>query len=323
VRRRPPAAACPAPPDAARVSISAPFIARPIATWLLAIAVLLGGVMGYRALPVSALPQVDFPTILVTTQLPGANPDTVATLITASLERQFGQIQGLTTMTSTSSEGTSQITLQFSLQRSIDSASQDVQAAINAAAGTLPATLPYPPVYAKVNPADAPILTLALASDAITIDRVSDAADTLLQPKLSQIDGVGRVTVQGNMRPAVRVRVDPARLAAYGLAMEDVRSAVAAANVNGAKGASTGRARLLHLAPTTSWFPPTPIPISSSPSATAHRCACPTSAASSAGWRTTVSAPGTTRRAAAPGTRPCCSTSSASPAPTSCRPWTG
>jgi multidrug efflux pump len=222
------------------VSISAPFIARPIATSLLAIAVLLGGVMGYRALPVSALPQVDFPTILVTTQLPGANPDTVATLITASLERQFGQIQGLTTMTSTSSEGTSQITLQFSLSRSIDSASQDVQAAINAAAGTLPTTLPYPPVYAKVNPADAPILTLALESDAITIDRVSDAADTLLQPKLSQIDGVGRVTVQGNMRPAVRVRVDPARLAAYGLAMEDVRSAVAAANVNGAKGGFDG-----------------------------------------------------------------------------------
>ena len=222
------------------MSISAPFIARPIATSLLAIAVLLGGVMGYRALPVSALPQVDFPTILVTTQLPGANPDTVATLITASLERQFGQIQGLTTMTSTSSEGTSQITLQFSLQRSIDSASQDVQAAINAAAGTLPTTLPYPPVYAKVNPADAPILTLALESDAITIDRVSDAADTLLQPKLSQIDGVGRVTVQGNMRPAVRVRVDPARLAAYGLAMEDVRGAVAAANVNGAKGGFDG-----------------------------------------------------------------------------------
>ncbi len=222
------------------MSISAPFIARPIATSLLAIAVLLAGVLGYRALPVSALPQVDFPTILVTTQLPGANPDTVASLITASLERQFGQIQGLTSMTSTSSEGTSQITLQFSLSRSIDSASEDVQAAINAAAGTLPVTLPYPPVYAKVNPADAPILTLALLSDAITIDRVSDAADTLLQPKLSQIEGVGRVTVQGNMRPAVRVRVDPARLAAYGLAMEDVRNAVAAANVNGAKGGFDG-----------------------------------------------------------------------------------
>ena len=222
------------------MNISAPFIARPIATSLLAIAMLLGGLMGYRALPVSALPQVDFPTILVTTQLPGASPDTVATLITASLERQFGEIQGLTEMTSVSSEGTSQITLQFSLARSIDSAAQDVQAAINAAAGTLPQSLPYPPVYAKVNPADTPILTLALESDAMTLDRVSDAADTLLQPKLSQIDGVGRVTVQGNMRPAVRVRVDPARLAAYGLSIEDARAAIAAANVNGAKGGFDG-----------------------------------------------------------------------------------
>jgi multidrug efflux pump len=222
------------------VNISAPFIARPIATWLLAVAVLLAGLMGYRALPVSALPQVDFPTIQVTTQLPGANPDTVATLITASLERQFGQIQGLTTMTSVSSEGTSQITLQFSLARSIDSASQDVQAAINASAGTLPSTLPYPPVYSKVNPADAPIITIALTTDSTTIDRVSDSADTLLQPKLSQIDGVGKVTVQGNMRPAVRVRVDPARLAGYGLSMEDVRLAIAAANVNGAKGGFDG-----------------------------------------------------------------------------------
>jgi multidrug efflux pump len=222
------------------LNISSPFIVRPIATTLLAIAVLLAGAMGYRTLPVSALPEVDFPTIQVTTQLPGANPDTVATLITASLERQFGQIPGLTEMTSTSSEGTSQITLQFSLQRNIDSATQDVQAAINAAAGTLPSTLPYPPVYAKVNPADAPILTLALQSDAVTIDKVSDAADTLLQPKLSEIDGVGKVTVQGNMRPAVRVRVDPARLAVYGLSMEDVRSAVAAANVSGAKGGFDG-----------------------------------------------------------------------------------
>ncbi|HSZ89017.1 MAG TPA: efflux RND transporter permease subunit, partial [Acetobacteraceae bacterium] len=222
------------------MSISAPFIARPIATWLLAIAILLGGALGYRALPVSALPEVDFPTVQVTTQLPGASPDTVATLITASLERQFGQIPGLVTMTSQSSEGTSQITLQFNLDRSMDSAAQDVQAAINAAAGTLPANLPYPPVYAKVNPADAPILTLALTSDALPIDKVSDAADTLLQPKLSEIDGVGRVTVQGGLRPAVRVRVDPARLAAYGMAMEDVRTAVANANVNGAKGGFDG-----------------------------------------------------------------------------------
>jgi len=222
------------------VNISAPFIARPVATWLLAVAVLLAGALGYHALPVSALPEVDFPTIEVTTQLPGAGPDTMETLVTASLERQFGQMPGLLMMTSQSSQGTSQITLQFSLNRSMDSAAQDVQAAINAAAGTLPPNLPYPPVYSKVNPADAPILTLALTSDSLPIDVVSDAADTLLQPRLSQIDGVGRVTVQGQLRPAVRVRVDPARLASYGLSMEDVRTAVANANANGPKGGFDG-----------------------------------------------------------------------------------
>ncbi len=222
------------------MNISAPFIARPIATWLLAIAILLVGALGYRSLPVSALPEVDFPTIQVTTQLPGASPETVETLITASLETQLGKIQGLQLMTSSSSQGTSQITLQFGLDESMDTAAQDVQAAINAAAGTLPNNLPYPPTYAKVNPADAPILTLALTSDTLPIEKVSDVADTLLQPKLSQIAGVGRVTVQGNMRPAVRVRVDPARLAAYGLSMEDVRTAVSNANANGAKGGFDG-----------------------------------------------------------------------------------
>ncbi|MEO8713542.1 MAG: efflux RND transporter permease subunit, partial [Acetobacteraceae bacterium] len=222
------------------MNLSAPFIARPIATWLLAIAILLAGALGYRALPVSALPQVDFPTIEVTTQLPGAGPDTVSMLITASLERQFGQIPGIATMTSESAEGTSRITLQFALTRSLDAAAQDVQAAINAAAGTLPVSLPYPPVYSKVNPADAPVLTLALTSDSLPIAQVGDAADTILQPKLAQIDGVGKVTVEGGMRPAVRVRVDPARLAAYGLSMEDVRTAVAAANTNGAKGGFDG-----------------------------------------------------------------------------------
>ncbi len=222
------------------MNISGLFIGRPVATWLLAIAILLAGVMGYRALPVSALPQVDFPTIQVTTQFPGANPETVAVLLTAPLERQFGQIQGLSSMTSESGEGVSQITLQFNLGRTIDSVAQDVQSAINSAAGTLPSGLPYPPVYAKVNPADAPIVTLALTSDTQTIERISDAADTLLQPKLSQIEGVGKVTVQGGMRPAVRVRMDPARLAAYGLSMEAVRTAVAAANVSGAKGGFDG-----------------------------------------------------------------------------------
>ncbi len=183
---------------------------------------------------------MDFPTIQVVTELPGAGPETVETLLTASLERQFGQIPGLATMTSQSAEGTSQITLQFQLGRSMDSAAQDVQAAINAAAGTLPTGLPYPPTYSKVNPADAPILTIALTSDTRPVDVMSDAADTMLQPKLSEITGVGRVTVQGKMRPAVRVRVDPARLAAYGLSMEDVRNAIVGANVNGAKGGFDG-----------------------------------------------------------------------------------
>ncbi len=222
------------------MSISSPFIARPIATWLLALGILLSGGLGYHWLPVSALPEVDFPTIEVVTQLPGAGPETVETLITASLERQFGQIPGLVTMTSQSAEGTSQITLQFQLGRSMDAAAQDVQAAINAAAGTLPLNLPYPPTYSKVNPADAPILTMALTSDTRPVDVMSDAADTMLQPKLAEIDGVGRVTVQGTMRPAVRVRVDPARLAGYGLAMEDVRTAISNANVNGAKGGFDG-----------------------------------------------------------------------------------
>jgi multidrug efflux pump len=222
------------------MNISAPFIARPIATWLLALAVLLTGILGYRALPISALPEVDFPTIQITTQLPGASPDTVAKLVTASLERQFGQIAGLATMTSVSSEATSQITLQFDLSRNMDSAAQDVQAAINAAAGTLPSNLPYPPIYNKVNPADAPILTLALTSDSIPLSAIADAADTVLQPRLSQITGVGRVTIQGALRPAIRVRVDPTRLAAYSLGLEDVRIALANANVNGPKGGFDG-----------------------------------------------------------------------------------
>ncbi|HET6182900.1 MAG TPA: efflux RND transporter permease subunit [Acetobacteraceae bacterium] len=222
------------------MNLSAPFIARPIATWLLAIAILLAGALGYRSLPVSALPQVDFPTITVSTKFPGASPDTVSSLLTAPLERQFGQIPGLTVMTSASSQGTSQITLQFSLDRSLDAAAQDVQAAINAAQGTIPANLPYPPTYSKVNPADAPILTLVLTSDTVPLARLGDAADTVLQPKLAEIEGVGRVTVQGGLRPAVRVRVDPARLAGYGVSMEDVRTAVAAANTNGAKGGFDG-----------------------------------------------------------------------------------
>src|SRR6266481_135714 len=197
------------------MSVSEPFIRRPIATSLLGIALLIGGGLGYWALPVSALPQVDFPTVQVTTQLPGASPDVIASLITAPLERQLGQIPSLSSMTSTSSFGVSQISLQFDLNRDIDGATQDVQAAINAAAGVLPRTLPYPPTYAKVNPADAPVMTLALTSDTVSLRTMSDIADTLLAQRLSQLTGVGKVTVLGGLKPAVRIQADLARMAAY------------------------------------------------------------------------------------------------------------
>jgi multidrug efflux pump len=222
------------------MSVSEPFIRRPIATSLLGVALLIGGVLGYWALPVSALPQVDFPTVQVTTQLPGASPDVIASLITAPLERQLGQIPSLSSMQSTSSFGVSQISLQFDLNRDIDGATQDVQAAINAAAGVLPKTLPYPPTYAKVNPADAPVLTLALRSDTVSLRTMSDLADTILAQRLSQISGVGRVSVLGGLKPAVRVQADLARLAAYGIAMEDLRNAIAGANVSGPKGSLDG-----------------------------------------------------------------------------------
>jgi len=222
------------------MSVSEPFIRRPIATSLLGIALLIGGVLGYWGLPVSALPQVDFPTVQVTTQLPGGSPDVIASLITAPLERQLGQIPSLSSMTSTSSFGVSQISLQFDLNRDIDGATQDVQAAINAAAGILPRSLPYPPTYAKVNPADAPVITLALTSDTVSLRAMSDLADTVLGQRLSQISGVGRVVVLGGLKPAVRVQADLARLAAYGIAMEDLRNAIAGANVSGPKGSLDG-----------------------------------------------------------------------------------
>jgi len=223
------------------MNVSAPFINRPVATSLMAFAVLLFGLLGYSRLSISPLPQVDFPTIQVTTQLPGANPDTIASLVTASLERQFGQIPSLTGMSSQSSFGLSQITLQFALDRDIDAAAQDVQAAINSAASTLPRDLPYPPVYAKVNPADTPVMTLTLRSKTATMRDLSDIADTLIAPQLSQVSGVGRVAVQGGVRPAVRIEADLARLAANRIGMEDLRQAVAAANNAGAKGSLDGQ----------------------------------------------------------------------------------
>ena len=222
------------------MSVSSPFIHRPIATSLLGIAVMLGGALGYWWLPVSALPQVDFPTIQVTTQLPGASPDTIASLVTAPLERTFGQIPALQTLTSASSFGISQVTLQFDLNRDIDAASQDVQSAINAAGSTLPRNLPYPPLYSKVNPADAPVITLALTSQTIDLRTLSDMADTIMAPRLSEVTGVGHVSVQGGIRPAIRIQADLSRLAAYGIALEDLRTAIVGANVAGAKGSLDG-----------------------------------------------------------------------------------
>ena len=223
------------------MSVSGPFINRPIATTLLAFAVLLGGWLGYWWLPVSSLPQVDFPTIQVTTQLPGANPETMANLVTAPLERQLGQISALTSMTSSSSFGISQITLQFSLGRDIDAAAQDVQAAINAAGSTLPRNLPYPPTYAKLNPADTPIITIALTSDTIPLRALSDLADTLMSQRLASVTGVGHVSVQGGIKPAVRIQADLSRLSNYGLSMADLRTAISGANVSGPKGSLDGR----------------------------------------------------------------------------------
>ncbi|MDR6820650.1 multidrug efflux pump [Neorhizobium sp. 2083] len=222
------------------MSTSTLFIKRPIATSLLGVAVLLGGILGYINLPVAPLPQVDFPTIRVTTQLPGADPETMAALVTAPLERPLGQIPSLTSMTSSSAFGISQVTLQFALGRDIDGAAQDVQSAINAAGSGLPRNLPYPPTYAKVNPADTPIITLALRSTSYPIRDLSDFADTLLAQRLAQVSGVGNVSIQGGVRPAIRVQADIPRLAAYGIGLEDLRTAISSASVAGAKGALDG-----------------------------------------------------------------------------------
>jgi multidrug efflux pump len=222
------------------MSPSRPFILRPVATSLLMVAILLAGFVAYVQLPVSALPQVDYPTIQVQTFYPGASPEVMASSVTAPLERQFGQIPGLSQMTSTSSGGGSVITLQFSLAESIDVAQQDVQAAINAAFSYLPKDLPNPPVYSKVNPADAPILTLALTSDTLPLEQVEDLADTVIAQKISQLSGVGLVSINGGQKPAVRIQANPTALANYGLSLEDIRTAVGTANVDQAKGNLNG-----------------------------------------------------------------------------------
>jgi len=216
------------------------FILKPVATSLLMVGVMLAGFVAFRQLPVSALPEVDYPTIQVATTYPGASPDVMASSVTAPLERQFGQMPGLQQMTSTSSSGISIITLQFDLALSIDVAEQEVQQSINGSGTYLPADLPTPPLYSKVNPADTPILTLSLSSNAMPLSAVEDLADTRLAPKISQLAGVGLVTISGGQKPAVRIRANPAALAAHGVNLEDVRTAIAATNVNQAKGSFDG-----------------------------------------------------------------------------------
>ena len=222
---------------------SAPFIQRPVATSLLMAAILLLGLLGYNFLPLSALPQVDYPTIQVQTFLPGASPDVMTTSVTAPLERQFGQMPGLKQMSSVSSGGASIITLQFDLSLSLDIAEQEVQAAINAGGNLLPQNLPAPPIYAKVNPADAPILTLAVRSDSLPLTQLEDLTDTRIAQKISQLPGIGLVSINGGQRPAVRVRANIQALASYGLNIDDLRTTIANANSNAPKGSFDGASR--------------------------------------------------------------------------------
>ncbi|SDC50175.1 hydrophobic/amphiphilic exporter-1, HAE1 family [Cupriavidus sp. YR651] len=229
------------------MSISAIFIKRPIGTSLLALALLLVGVAAWPLLPIAPLPQVDFPTIQVSASLPGANPETMASNVAQPLERQFSLIAGLAQMTSTSAQGTTQITLQFDLNRSIDAAAVDVQAAINAAGGQLPANLPSPPSFRKINPADSPILVLAVQSDALPLTTVNDFADNILAQQISQIAGVGLVNIGGQQKPAVRIQVDPGKLAAMGMSLEDIRGVIAATTVNQPTGSTDGATKAFNV----------------------------------------------------------------------------
>src|SRR5271165_4053723 len=227
------------------MNVSRPFILRPVGTSLLMVAIMLAGSVAYRFLPLSTLPQVDYPTIQVQTFYPGASPEVMTSSVTAPLERQFGQMPGLSEMTSASSAGASIITLQFGLSLTLDVAEQQVQAAINAANNLLPSDLPAPPIYNKVNPADAPILTLAVTSKTLPLTEIEDDAETRLAQKISQLTGVGLVSVSGGQRPAVRIQVNPQSLAAYGLNVDDVRTTLGNLNVNTPKGSFDGPTQAL------------------------------------------------------------------------------
>ena len=225
------------------MNVSEPFILRPVGTTLLMAAIMLSGIVAYTFLPLSTLPEVDYPTIQVQTFYPGASPEVMTSSVTAPLERQLGQMPGLNQMTSASSAGASIITLQFSLDLSLDVAEQEVQAAINAANNLLPSDLPIPPVYAKINPADAPILTLAVTSKTMSLTDLEDLSETRLAQKISQLNGVGLVSISGGHRPAVRIQFNPQSLAAYGLNIDDVRTTIGNFNVNTPKGNFDGPAQ--------------------------------------------------------------------------------
>src|SRR5471030_1098930 len=225
------------------MSPSRPFIMRPVATSLLMVAIVLSGMVGFRFLPLSALPQVDYPTIQVQTLYPGGSPEVMSRTVTAPLEKQFGNMSGLARMGSTSAAGVSLVTLQFNLGLSLDVAEQEVQAAINAGNSLLPADLPAPPVYAKVNPADAPVLTLAVSSKSMPLPDVQNLVNTRLAQKISQVSGVGLVTLAGGQRPAVRIQANTRALAANGIGLDTLRTAITSANANGAKGSFDGPKR--------------------------------------------------------------------------------
>src|ERR1700730_4291282 len=223
-------------PRAGGVHFSAPFIRRPVATFLMSVAILLAGAVAYKLLPVASLPQVEYPVISVGAGLPGADPETMASAVATPLERQFAKIAGVNEMTSSSGLGNASITLQFDLSRDVNGAARDVQAAINAARSQLPANLPSNPTYRKINPADSPILILALTSDTLTVPQLYDACDSILAQKIAQVDGVGQTFCGGSAKPAVRVEANPTQLANYGVGLEALRAALGTVNVNQPKG---------------------------------------------------------------------------------------
>src|SRR5262245_23699675 len=225
------------------MSPSRPFILRPVATSLFMVAIVLAGLVGFHFLPLSALPEVDYPTIQVQTLYPGASPEVMSATVTAPLEKQFGQMSGLVRMSSTSAAGASVITLQFGLQLTLDIAEQEVQAAINASGSLLPTDLPAPPVYAKVNPADAPVMTLAVSSDTMPLTDARNLVETRLAQKISQIAGVGLVSISGGQRPAMRIQADTRQLASLGLSLDQLRTAISNANASAAKGSFDGPTR--------------------------------------------------------------------------------